>query len=230
MIKKLILNKFFANILLIPLLKLHNFLYKLISSYASIDNNGIHPKHNILKYKEWFYDKIDEKSIVIDIGCNTGSLPCILSQKAQFVYGVEIVKKHILKAKEENQKDNIEFICADATTFDYTTIQAIDYITLSNVLEHIEDRIDFLKKIITKMNWRTENKVLLIRVPMIDRDWLSVYKKEKGVEYRLDLTHFTEYTFDQFKEELSNAGLFIEQYEVKFGEIYAMCKVNDEVL
>ena len=230
MIKKLILNSFFARILIRPLLKLHSFLYKLISSYAILNNNGIHPKHDILKYKEWFFNKIDENSVVIDIGCNTGSLPLVLSQKAKFVYGIEIVEKHILKAKKENQKENIEYICADATTFDYTKIQAVDYVTLSNVLEHIENRVEFLKKIIKNMKWNSDKKIFLIRVPMIDRDWVTIYKKENQVEYRLDLTHYTEYTYNQFKEEMNNSGLEIKEFEIKFGEIYAVCKVIDETV
>lgn len=230
MIKKIILNKALASLLIIPLLKLHNFLYKLISSYAVILNDGIHPKHDILKYKEWFYKKIDQNCVVMDIGCNIGSLPLMLSKKAKFVYGIEIVEKHILRAKKQVQKENIEFICADATTFDYSNIQAVDYVTLSNVLEHIENRIDFLKKIINNMNWNSKKKVFLIRVPMIDRDWITMYKKQNNVEYRLDLTHFTEYTFKQFKEEINSSGLEIENYDIKFGEIYAVCKVKNEII
>jgi hypothetical protein len=43
---------------------------------------------------------------------------------------------------------------------------------------------------------------LLIRVPVIDRDWIVVIKKELGLEYRLENTHFTEYTFKEFLQEL----------------------------
>ena len=62
----------------------------------------------------------------------------------------------------------------------------------------------------------------LIRVPMLSRSWIDVYKKELGLEYRLDKTHFIEYTFEGFKEELSRAGLKVLDYSIQFGEIWAV--------
>ena len=59
---------------------------------------------------------------------------------------------------------------------------------------------------------------------MIDRDWISIHKKEIGVEYRLDKTHFTEYTFLQFKDELDKSDIEITNYHIQFGELYAACK------
>ena len=62
---------------------------------------------------------------------------------------------------------------------------------------------------------------------MINRDWISVYKKEIGIEYRLDHTHFIEYTFSGFETELNDVGIKIESYKIKFGEIYAVCSNKD---
>ena len=99
--------------------------------------------------------------------------------------------------------------------------------SLSNVLEHIENRIDFLRKLIRQIPWQdAANKRLLIRVPMIDRDWITVYKKELGIDYRLDSTHYTEYTYAQFEQELKDAGVQVLDQHVRFGEIYAVCKAN----
>ena len=42
---------------------------------------------------------------------------------------------------------------------------------------------------------------------IVDRDWIALYKKEIGVEYRLDKTHYIEYTLDTFQAELKKAGL-----------------------
>ena len=61
---------------------------------------------------------------------------------------------------------------------------------------------------------------------MIDREWTAVYKKEVGVEYRLDRTHFIEYTYVEFKNELLRANIFIINYHIKFGEIYAICEAK----
>ena len=56
---------------------------------------------------------------------------------------------------------------------------------------------------------------------MINRDWFPLYEKELGLEYRLDMTHYIEYTYDSFKEEMDVAGLKIISYSVQFGEIWA---------
>ena len=91
---------------------------------------------------------------------------------------------------------------------------------MSNVLEHIDKRIDFLKDI------KRIGKIFLIRVPLINRDWKVILKKNMGVEYRLDKTHFIEYKTESFKQELSEAGYNIISIEKRFGELYAMVKVN----
>jgi SAM-dependent methyltransferase len=226
-INKIIRTPFLSNVLIRPVLNLHSLCYKIAGSIAIELNSGVHPKHRIMQYKDWFLDNIDSESIVLDVGCNTGMMPEVMSKKAIFVYGIEIERKHIETAKSLRQKDNIEYICADATTYDYKKCRPISCITLSNVLEHIEYRVEFLKKLIKQISWQDEeNKKLLIRVPMIDREWITIYKKELGMEYRLDNTHFTEYTYEQFKYELNKSGVKILSHHVKFGEIYAICKVN----
>ncbi len=221
-IKYLIFNKFIARLTLLPLLKLHSFSYNLSGIYASIINNGIHPKHRIMKYKEWFLDNLHKDWVVLDIGCNTGMMPEVFSKKVSFVYGIEIDCNMIERALKERSYDNIEYICADATTYNYDNLQSVDCITLSNVLEHIENRIEFLNEIVNNIKWNATKRIL-IRVPMIDREWIAVYKKELDLEYRLDNTHFVEYTFAQFKQELQQANISIMEFEIKFGEIYAVC-------
>jgi hypothetical protein len=59
---------------------------------------------------------------------------------------------------------------------------------------------------------------------MLDRDWLTLYKKELGVEYRLDKGHFIEYTEQSFRDEVKEAGYKIVKLEIRFGEIYAILK------
>ena len=224
-IKLIVLSQLAAKVLLLPMLRLHTFMYIWSGVYASILNNNIHPKHRIMKHKEWFSNNIQKDSVVLDVGCNTGMMPEVMSRKAKFVYGIEIESKYIKEAKNLRKRDNIEYICADATTYDYSDFMPVDIVTLSNVLEHIEDRVLFLQKLTNQIKWNGV-KNFLIRVPMIDREWIVVYKKELGVEYRLDSTHFIEYTFDSFKRELDKSKIKIKSHHVKFGEIYAICEAE----
>ena len=61
---------------------------------------------------------------------------------------------------------------------------------------------------------------------MIDRSWLVLYKKELGIEYRLDKTHYIEYTIDDFKRELEDAELELVDFSIRFGEIWAIARVR----
>jgi len=57
---------------------------------------------------------------------------------------------------------------------------------------------------------------------MLDRDWLTVYKKNNGYEYRLDKTHFIEYTLTSLKDELVKSGWEISNYDIRFGEFWGV--------
>lgn len=171
-LKNLIYNKFIAKRIIKTLLRLHNFSYKMSGVYSTIINDGSHPKHKIIDYFKWFLDNISEDDVIIDIGCNKGYMAEIMSHKAKHVYGIEILSDFLEYAKSNYKKNNLEFIHHDATTFDYDQLEYYpNVITLSNVLEHIKDRVNFLKKI--KLNFK-QNIKFLIRVPMIDREWIVI--------------------------------------------------------
>jgi SAM-dependent methyltransferase len=224
-IKRIFFNKIVARLLILLILKLHNLTYKLAAVFSSILNNNIHPKHAILNYQQWFTDNVSEEDVILDIGCNNGTMVGMLADKAQYVYGIEINKSLYSQAKLKIKKSNVEFICFDATIYDYSSCIDLTVVTLSNVLEHIDDRVSFLNNIVKKIPWGNKlNKKILIRVPMIDRDWITIYKKQIGVEYRLDRTHYTEYSYQQFKDELSKCNIEILSHHIQFGELYAVCK------
>lgn len=198
---------------------IHNLSYRLIGIFAIKENGGIHPKHQILQYEKFFLNNIKAKDTILDIGCGNGFLAHAISQKASKVIGIDISKKNIEFAKKRFNKENIDYIFGDATNHQFK--EKFDAIILSNVLEHIENRTDFLIKI------KNIAPKLLIRVPMLNRDWLSVYKKELHMEYRLDNTHFIEYTKESFQDEMTKAGLKVEHFYIKFGELYAV--INSQI-
>ena len=195
------------------LLKLYNYLYRRINFLARKINDGVHPKHRILGYHEYFLRLITEGSKVLDIGCGHGELDYELANKANLVVGIDIDPNSIRMAQTKFQKPNIEYIIGDATNYQFQ--ENFDYVIVSNVLEHIKDRIGFL------INIKNLASTILIRVPMINRSWLVLYEKELNIEYRLDTSHYTEYTLESFKEELNQAGLKLISHEIRFGEILA---------
>ncbi len=202
------------KIFLILALKLHSFSYKLISFLAIKVEGGEHPKHRLIGYHEFFTRNVSQNDRVLDIGCGSGSLAKDVAASAKSVLGIDIEEKNIEKAKRKASAPNLEYRVADATK-DLSN-EKFDIIIMSNVLEHIDDRVNFLKSI------RPLADKFLFRVPMIDREWVTLYKKELGLDHRLDTTHFTEYTFAQFKNEFEQAGYRIDHHTVQFGEIWAV--------
>ena len=150
MLRRLILkissSRLISKIFLKQILGLHTFLYDLISVMSVSFNGGKHPKHEILKYENWFLHHLDKEDIVLDIGSNTGNLAKHFSKKVKKVYGIEIEETHFLKSLN-NKPNNVEFFNADATEFNYEKIDKVSKVTLSNVLEHIEKRTSFLSLI-----------------------------------------------------------------------------------
>lgn len=226
-ILKILLNKRIAPAALKAVLRANNVLYDLSGPLAIASNGGTHPKHRLLRYQEWFLDHIEPGWVVLDVGANTGAMTKLLASKARHVYGIEIDSRLSEIARGKYVAGNLEFLTGDATTFDYSDCQPIDCVTLSNVLEHIRSRVEFIAMLGERLPWRVPGeRRFLIRVPTIERDWLAMYKREIGVESRLDSTHEIEHTRQEFMNELEAAGLTVSVFDVRFGEFYAVCHRN----
>ena len=197
------------------LLWVHSFSYR-VAGFLSIqiEEDRIHPKHRLMGYHKFFVDNVNADDVVLDVGCGNGALTFDVATKAQKVVGIDMNAKSISFAKQKYSAVNIDYICGDALRD--LPAEKFDVVILSNVLEHIENRVEFLEQLSTKTTR------FLIRVPMINRDWITLYKKELGLEYRLDKGHFVEYTVESFEEELREVGLENRDYSVQFGEIWAI--------
>lgn len=195
-------------------LRFHTFLYKVISVLSIKVEKGTHPKHRLMQYHRFFNDNIKQSDRVLDIGCGNGELAFDISKKASQVVAVDIDPQKIAVATKKYVGSNITYRVCDATKD--LGAEKFDVVILSNVLEHIEHRVNFLKGV------KHLAPTFLIRVPMIDRDWIPLYKKELGLEWRLDLTHYTEFTRASFEQEVKDAGYVITKLSVQFGEIWAV--------
>lgn len=214
------MKKILVKLLIRFSLKLHNLSYRVTGRFSSqLEPDGIHPKHRLMKYHDWFTQKIQNDWDVLDIGCGNGALANAVASVSKSVTAIDIEEKNINKAEQMFGSSGVDFICADATRYEFKS--RFHAIILSNVLEHIEHRVDFLKKLYQNQD-QDNPPVLLLRVPMITRDWISMYKKEQGVEWRLDRTHFTEYTLEQVFDEMEQADLQVQNYDIQFGEFYGV--------
>ena len=199
---------------------LHNVSYRGIGRWISIAHDGAHPKHEIMKYYQFFVDHVADGDLVIDVGCGQGITAYHVSHKSDSVVGIDISLRNIRIAQKRWSADNLTFVVADALT--YKPSRRFDKIILSNVLEHIKERVAFLQQL------HMLSDVILLRVPLITRDWLAMYKREQGLEYRLDPTHYIEYTLDSLQEELRQSGWAPREYSVQWGELWGVI-ISEEV-
>lgn len=204
----------FYKILTKLLLRLHSRVYSYIGRTAIKAEGGIHPKHRITNYHQFFINNVTAEDAVLDIGCGKGELAFDVSKHAKRVVAVDFSEKSIAFAREKYRAANLTYLFGDALTKTYK--ETFNVVILSNVLEHIENRVAFLKQV------RPLADRLLIRVPAIDRDWLTLYKKELGLEWRADLTHYLEYTIPVLEAELKEAGFSMQTHSSQFGEIWAV--------
>ncbi len=214
MLNTLLKNKKCNRLFLRFFVWLDNVCYRAITKSAIVANGGVHPKHRLMNYHQFFVDKVSPEDTIIDVGCSTGSIAYDVAAKAKKVVGIDFNKKSIRTAQRTFVRPNLTYLVGDATTFQFT--EKFSKIILSNVLEHIEHRVDFLKKM------HQLSSVILLRVPLIDRDWLTLFKKEAGFEYRLDPTHFIEFTDANLRQELRESGWSIVSFSVQFGEFWGV--------
>lgn len=198
------------------LLRLHSKTYSYIGRAAIKAEGGVHPKHRITGYHKFFLDNVGEGDAVLDIGCGKGELAFDVAKKAKRVSGVDFSEKYIEFAQKNYKRPNLAYVYGNALEYEFR--EKFDVIILSNVLEHIEERVEFLSKI------KSLAPKLLIRVPAIDRDWLTLYKKELGLEWRADLTHYLEYTLPILRQELEASGYELVSHSSQFGEIWAVAE------
>lgn len=123
-------------------------------------NEEIGFEKTILKYKMLSITPYLYGKSLLDLGCGVGFFCNSFSNKFNIIVGVDGSHKKILKATSLNKHPHISFIEA---MFDKLNISyAFDTIIVTNVLEHVQNAIDFLawiKKLLS------ESGRIIITVP-----------------------------------------------------------------
>ena len=204
------------------LLELDNFIYLLTGMYSLSYGKGIHVKKRLTKYVDYFTSHAKKMGgPCLDIGCGDGELAINIAKQKIKVTGIELSLEQIKKAKEKNLYKNLNFIHGDILNYKSKDLK-FKTIILSNVLEHIKNRVLFLKKIKKQFS----AQYFLIRVPVFDRDWRVPLKKELKVDHRLDSTHFIEYTDKTLLDELRQSKINVLDLKRIWGEIWLIGKAE----
>jgi 2-polyprenyl-3-methyl-5-hydroxy-6-metoxy-1,4-benzoquinol methylase len=157
--------------------------------------------------------------VILDVGCATGVNGQFLKDKkiAKEVIGIELDP---LMAKEAHNKidgvivGNIE----NSSILQELIGKKFDVILLGDVLEHLQDPWDVLKKLISFLS---TNGRIIVSVPNIQHIelFINVYLKgewpynDRGI---FDRTHLRWFTYKNIRKLEENCGLKIEKIERKF--------------
>ena len=192
----------------------------MINERATAYGNGVNPKHRLTNYHAFFVERIPEGSRVLDIGCGIGAVARSIAEGVPGVHvtGIDADARTLIQAQAQALPTNLNFIVGDARRD--LPAEHWDVIVLSNVLEHVEDRVGLLRRLIE----RHAPGRLLIRVPLFERHWHLPLRRELGIGYFSDPTHEIEHTLEQFDAEIAAAGLITVERLTQWGEIWARCE------
>ena len=201
------------------LLRLETDLANMLDIVAVRYDGGVHAKHRLTRYHAFFIERLRPGERVLDIGCGNGALARDLAVTAgAVVTGIDIDAENIAKAIRQPAHPNLRFLQGDATR--ELPEGAYDAMVLSNVLEHLKDRENFLRTMVR----RARPARLLIRVPLLERHWTVPLRQELGLFHYCDATHETEYTEASFATEMAGAGLALTEIQIHWGEIWAVAE------
>lgn len=202
------------------LLVLKDKLEWIINERALAYGRGEHPKHRLTGYHHFFIDRISDGERVLDVGCGYGAVARSIARAHPgcVVLGMDLDKPRLTQAMSALNPPNLNFMIGDATR--EVPSGGWDVVILSNVLEHIEARTDFLRSIC-----ETCRPIrILIRVPLFERDWQMPLRRELDVSYFSDEDHKIEHRLSEFYAEIEDAGMQATEVLTLWGEIWADCR------
>lgn len=170
----------------------------------SIVKSEIHPITNISM-------AIDDNTRVLDIGADSGILSMVLKKtgKNVIIDAIEpnkdacaLLENHYRKVYNGYVQDYIDVIDSG----DY------DYIVLADVLEHLEDPLDFLNSLQKNIRHKT---TILVSIPNIAFGAVRLELLCGNFDYAdfglLDRTHLRFFTLKTIKTMMANANLHIQK-------------------
>jgi len=166
---------------------------------AKFKLNGETPRF-FLRTKIFLSLMNSKKGKVLDIGCGDGNLLKELHKRNFECIGIDISKKAIDFASFNLKNLGIPLYCKSIDDFNFS--YKFDIVILGEILEHIEQDIDFLIK---TSNFLKENGTLLISVPYDKKLW---NKTDEMVG------HYRRYSKSEIFTKLHNSGYRVKRYIV----------------
>jgi SAM-dependent methyltransferase len=190
-------------------------------AYVGVDlgaidyDGGVHAKHRLTHYHDFFVDRIERGERVLDVGCGKGELAYDIAERTGAnVIAIDASPWMLEFASERFAHSRVTYVRADAV--DYQPPEPVDVAVLSNVLEHIAQRVELLRA----LRERAGAKRLLVRVPVLERDWTVPLRREVGLPHFSDPEHQVEYDAQLLRDELAAADWEMAEPRLVWGEIW----------
>jgi SAM-dependent methyltransferase len=203
------------------LLQLYDDAYRGVDLGAIAYDDGVHAKHRLTRYHDFFVERINAGERVLDVGCGKGELALDIAERSHAqVIAIDASPWMLEFARERSVHPNVTYVQADAA--DYEPPEPVDVAVLSNVLEHIDPRVELLRA----LRGRAGAQRLLIRVPTLERDWTVPLRREVGLPHFSDPEHKLEYDAAILDEELAEAGWTMGPPTFNWGEIWVEARAR----
>lgn len=196
------------------LLRLNDDVYARVDHLAIAYDGGVHAKHRLTRYHDFFVERVRPGERVLDVGCGKGELAYDLAEAGADVTGLDPNPVYLAFARERFPHPRLRLLAGLAP--DDLPDEAFDVVVLSNVLEHIDRRNELLRALAE----RNRPSRILIRVPAENRDWLVPLRREVGLAHFSDPTHEIEYTTETLTGELEDAGFRLAHLQANWGELW----------
>lgn len=201
------------------LLVLEDLTRRWLDVAAIAYDGGVHAKHRLTRYHDFFVERVQAGERVLDIGSGKGELAYDLVVRAgAVVVGIDNDRVHLGFARARFRHERLRFEAGDV--LERLPDGRFDVIVLSNVLEHVEDRVGLLQRLLE----HARPSRILVRVPVYARDWAVPLREEVGLPHFSDPGHHVEYDVPGFIAELDAAGLRITTLHQAWGEIWAVAE------
>ena len=181
---------------------------------------GVNARHKSI-FKKCVNSGLKSTHNVLEIGCGIGTFTSLLMPyiKKGSILAMDISEKSIDLAKETYQSNNIEFIAADATNYNFEG-KTFDVIILPDVLEHIpmEYHNDLFKKLESVLK---ENGFIFIHIPNpYFLEWCHKHKPELlqviDQPIKTDVLIENTYKNNLFIEELKTYSIWVEDHDYQY--------------
>jgi len=201
------------------LLVTYDDVYRALDRAAIAYDGGVHVKHRLTAYHDFFVGRVQSGETVLDIGSGKGELAFdLVTSAGAKVVGLDHDPSHLAFARARYVHERLEF--REGDVLESLPAGHFDVVVLSNVLEHLGPRVAFLRRVRESATPRS----VLVRVPVYARDWTVPLKAEVGLRAYWDPDHEIEYDERGLRAELGEAGLEVTELVHAWGEMWAVAE------